>query len=316
MDRFVSHFTNRLDAKGRVSIPASFRSVLSKDGFEGLFVHPALEQPAFDCGGHALLREIDGLLNVYSPYSPERDLFSTALLGTSEILKIDSEGRVFLTETIKSYACIASEVTFVGQGHKFRNLGAGAFSRASRRGQKSSSRHAGANRRQTRGHGAASAWSTGMTTGRGADFGLAAGGPARHIPVLLSEALGALHLREGGRYLDATFGAGGYSRAILAHPGTRVLALDRDPDAVRAGYSLVEQSEGRLTLVEARFSQLEQIAPSIRLCAARRRRLRRRRVVHAVRSSRARLFFPQRRTARHAYGRTRRERSRYRRDGR
>jgi MraZ protein len=120
LDRFVSHFTNRLDAKGRVSIPASFRSVLSKDGFEGLFVHPALEQPAFDCGGHALLREIDGLLNVYSPYSPERDLFSTALLGTSEILKIDSEGRVFLTETIKSYACIASEVTFVGQGHKFR----------------------------------------------------------------------------------------------------------------------------------------------------------------------------------------------------
>lgn len=99
-----------------------------------------------------------------------------------------------------------------------------------------------------------------MTTGRGADFGLAAGGPARHIPVLLSEALGALNLREGGRYLDATFGAGGYSRAILAHSGTHVLALDRDPDAVCAGYSLVEQSEGRLTLVEARFSQLEQIA--------------------------------------------------------
>jgi MraZ protein len=120
LDRFVSHFTNRLDAKGRVSIPASFRSVLAKDGFEGLFVHPALEQPAFDCGGHALLREIDGLLNVYSPYSQERDVFSTALLGTSEILKVDSEGRVFLPETVKSHACIASEVTFVGLGHKFR----------------------------------------------------------------------------------------------------------------------------------------------------------------------------------------------------
>lgn len=120
MDRFVSHFTNRLDAKGRVSIPAPFRTVLAKDGFGGLYVHPALDSPALDCGGHALLREIDGLLERFSPYSPERDMFSTALLGTSEILKVDSEGRVVLTETIKSYACIASDVTFVGQGHKFR----------------------------------------------------------------------------------------------------------------------------------------------------------------------------------------------------
>jgi 16S rRNA (cytosine1402-N4)-methyltransferase len=99
-----------------------------------------------------------------------------------------------------------------------------------------------------------------MTTGRGADFDPAAGGPARHIPVLLTEAIAALNLREGGRYLDGTFGAGGYSRAVLAHPGTRVLALDRDPQAVRAGSSLVEENKGRLTLVEARFSQLEQIA--------------------------------------------------------
>ncbi|MBI1867030.1 MAG: division/cell wall cluster transcriptional repressor MraZ [Methylocystis sp.] len=120
MERFVSHFTNRLDAKGRVSIPAPFRAVLAQDGFEGLYVHPALEAPALDCGGHALLREIDGLLEHFSPYSPERDMFSTALLGTSEILKVDSEGRVSLTETIKTYACIASDVTFVGQGHKFR----------------------------------------------------------------------------------------------------------------------------------------------------------------------------------------------------
>jgi MraZ protein len=120
LDLFVSHFTNRLDSKGRVSIPASFRAVLARDGFEGLYAHPSLDAPAFDCGGHALLREIDGLLELYSPYSPERDLFSMALLGTSEILKVDSEGRVVLTETIKSHACIASEVVFVGQGHKFR----------------------------------------------------------------------------------------------------------------------------------------------------------------------------------------------------
>lgn len=120
MDRFVSHFQNRLDAKGRVSIPASFRAVLVRDGFEGLYVHPSLDADAVDCGGNALLRDIDALLERHSPYSVERDLFSTALLGTSEILKVDPEGRVVLTETIRAYAGLTSEVTFVGQGHKFQ----------------------------------------------------------------------------------------------------------------------------------------------------------------------------------------------------
>lgn len=99
-----------------------------------------------------------------------------------------------------------------------------------------------------------------MTMGRGEDHRPAARGPARHIPVLLHEAIAALDVRPGGRYLDATFGAGGYSRAILAHPETSVLALDRDPHAVRAGYELVAASAGRLTLVEARFSQLAEVA--------------------------------------------------------
>ncbi len=97
-------------------------------------------------------------------------------------------------------------------------------------------------------------------TRRRPDPSPAAGGAVRHMPVLLAEAMQALGLRAGGRYLDATFGAGGYARAILAHPDTRVLALDRDPNAVRAGYALVEEMRGRLTLVEARFSQLEEIA--------------------------------------------------------
>jgi 16S rRNA (cytosine1402-N4)-methyltransferase len=78
--------------------------------------------------------------------------------------------------------------------------------------------------------------------------------------VLLREAVAALAPRAGGSYLDATFGAGGYTRALLAYPDTRVLALDRDPNAVRAGYALVEEMRGRLTLVEARFSQLEEAA--------------------------------------------------------
>ena len=99
-----------------------------------------------------------------------------------------------------------------------------------------------------------------MARDRGANGSDAVSGSARHVPVLLREAVGALAPRAGGRYLDATFGAGGYACEILGTPETRVLALDRDPNAVQGGYALVEAMQGRLTLVEARFSQLEDVA--------------------------------------------------------
>ena len=127
MDRFVSHFTLRLDAKGRVSIPAAFRSVLARDGFEGLYCYPALDRPALDAGGNALLAEIETLIARFSPYSEEREQFSTALFGTSEVLKIDGEGRVVLTESLKIHAGIADEATFAGLGHKFQIWEPGRF---------------------------------------------------------------------------------------------------------------------------------------------------------------------------------------------
>ena len=94
-----------------------------------------------------------------------------------------------------------------------------------------------------------------MSAGRGEDNN-PAGGPARHIPVLLPEALRALSPALGGTFLDGTFGAGGYTRALLDVPGVRVVAFDRDPTAIRAGAPLVEASGGRLDLVEARFGDL------------------------------------------------------------
>jgi len=120
MDEFVSTFTNRLDAKGRVSVPASFRQVLTRDGFEGIYCCPTLDQNAVDAGGNRLLEQIRASLARFEPFSEDHEFLSTTLIGESEILRVDSEGRVGLTETIKSYAGIADTVTFVGQGYKFQ----------------------------------------------------------------------------------------------------------------------------------------------------------------------------------------------------
>jgi 16S rRNA (cytosine1402-N4)-methyltransferase len=98
-----------------------------------------------------------------------------------------------------------------------------------------------------------------MTTGRGTGHGVA-GGPVRHIPVLGSQTVGFLNVRVGSVYIDGTFGAGGHTRAILATPGAQVIGIDRDREAIAGGFDLVEASEGRLTLVEDRFSRLDEIA--------------------------------------------------------
>jgi len=127
MDRFVSNATLRLDSKGRVSIPASFRSVLGRDGFDGLYCYPALALPAIDAGGNALMAEIEALIARYAPYSDQRERFALALYGTSETLKIDGEGRVVLSETLKRHAGITEAVTFVGLGHKFQIWEPGRF---------------------------------------------------------------------------------------------------------------------------------------------------------------------------------------------
>jgi transcriptional regulator MraZ len=120
MDLFVSNYTLRLDAKGRVSIPASYRAVLARDGFEGLYCYPTFDRPALDAGGNALLKEIENLIVGFPPYSDEREDFSAALYGTSETLKIDGEGRVILTDPLKTHAGIGEAVAFVGLGHKFQ----------------------------------------------------------------------------------------------------------------------------------------------------------------------------------------------------
>lgn len=90
----------------------------------------------------------------------------------------------------------------------------------------------------------------------GGDGSAVAGGPVHHVPVLGGPAIDLLNVRDGGVYIDATFGAGGYSRAILSAANSNVIAIDRDPRALALGGALVAASRGRLTLVEDRFSNL------------------------------------------------------------
>ena len=101
-----------------------------------------------------------------------------------------------------------------------------------------------------------------MMAGRGGGQPAADGGLARHIPVLGGPAVDFLNVRDGGVYVDATFGGGGYTRLILDAANCSVIGIDRDQHAVAAGFDLVSRADGRLVLVEDRFSNLEGVARS------------------------------------------------------
>jgi 16S rRNA (cytosine1402-N4)-methyltransferase len=81
----------------------------------------------------------------------------------------------------------------------------------------------------------------------------------RHVPVLLNEVVDALQPRDGGRYVDGTFGAGGYTAAMLDRADCRVIAIDRDPDAIAAGRPLAERYAPRLRLIEGRFGDMAEL---------------------------------------------------------
>src|SRR5271163_2471335 len=90
--------------------------------------------------------------------------------------------------------------------------------------------------------------STRMMTG--SDSKAVASGLARHVPVLTRHAVGWLGVHDGGLYIDATSGGGGYTRAMLETPGTRVIGIDRDQSAIAGGAELVQAAQGRLELFE------------------------------------------------------------------
>jgi MraZ protein len=124
MDRFVSTFTNKIDTKGRVCVPASFRAVLERDGYTqgvgGIYCYPSLDAPALDAGGQSLAKTIDRLLDGLPDYSDERDELSVALYGDVHIIAIDQDGRIVLPDALRAHAGLSTQVAFVGLGTKFQ----------------------------------------------------------------------------------------------------------------------------------------------------------------------------------------------------
>jgi MraZ protein len=125
MDRFVSTFINKIDAKGRVSIPAPFRGVLERDGYAqggtgGIYCYPSLDAPALDAGGERLAQKIDRLLSGLPDYSDERDELSVALYGDVHVLSLDQDGRIVLPEALRAHAGVSGQIAFVGLGDKFQ----------------------------------------------------------------------------------------------------------------------------------------------------------------------------------------------------
>jgi len=127
MERFVSTYAMRLDSKGRMSIPAPFRALIARDGLEHVYCHPALDLPALQAGGARLMAGIDSLIERYPPYSEAREELAAALYGSIETLRLDPEGRVVLSEGLKTHAQIRDEAVLVGLGDSFRIWEPGRF---------------------------------------------------------------------------------------------------------------------------------------------------------------------------------------------
>jgi len=120
MDRFLSNAVNRIDAKGRVSVPAHFRTVLQKRGFAELYALRALEMPAMDVGGLDLLDRYEQRIALEDPFLQTADDMSFFAHGDGAFLKLDQDGRITVTDFIREHTGITGEVAFVGRGTFFQ----------------------------------------------------------------------------------------------------------------------------------------------------------------------------------------------------
>ena len=120
MDRFFASHVHNIDSKGRVSVPAPFRQVIAERGIRELFAMRSLGLPVMDVGGPDLLERFERQMDQVSPLSQKFQDLSVFTYGDGTYLKFDAEGRIAMTDFIRSHTGIVDRVAFVGGGHFFR----------------------------------------------------------------------------------------------------------------------------------------------------------------------------------------------------
>ncbi|UGY09242.1 division/cell wall cluster transcriptional repressor MraZ [Phyllobacterium pellucidum] len=120
MNRFLGNITNKIDAKGRVSVPAHFRSIIQKAGHAELYALRSLHLPALDVSGPELLSRFDKRLENEDPFAETADDMSFYLHADGGFLKLDGEGRITITDFIREHTGVSSDVTFAGANTHFQ----------------------------------------------------------------------------------------------------------------------------------------------------------------------------------------------------
>ncbi len=120
MDLFVSKYINKIDKKGRVSLPSSFRNVLPKPSRNEIILYKSIKTQSIEGCGVGRLKEIAKRINNLDFFSEDYDDFSTSIFSEIITTNIDKEGRFLIPEEFKLYAGIKTEAAFFGQGHYFQ----------------------------------------------------------------------------------------------------------------------------------------------------------------------------------------------------
>ncbi|WP_431319816.1 division/cell wall cluster transcriptional repressor MraZ [Rhizobium sp. YTU87027] len=120
MGRFLSNATNRIDSKGRVSVPAAFRSVLAQRNVQELYCFQDFVFPAISVGGPDLLERFERQISAEDPFSSDANEMSLLIHGGGIFMKLDAEGRLMVTDFIRDFTGISDEVTFVGRADHFQ----------------------------------------------------------------------------------------------------------------------------------------------------------------------------------------------------
>ena len=117
---FLSNYENKIDKKGRVSVPATFRSHLNSLGYNGFISYPSFNHSALESCSQDRIEKISNTIDSLNPYEEKRDYFATSILSESENLQFDTEGRISLSNKLLDHAKIKNNVLFVGLGKTFQ----------------------------------------------------------------------------------------------------------------------------------------------------------------------------------------------------